>query len=102
MSVSFNLNILRADDEDYRNKIKAAKAVIEAGFELPEEMQDFFGTDEPKFGDGLCLKTVYVDMDSDDKEEYIMRDSTSYSNKVIIDLEKLPDGVRYIEALVSC
>ena len=102
MSVSFNLNILRADDEDYRNKIKAAKAMIEAGFEFTAEMEIFFGTGKPNFGDGLCLKTVYVDIDEDDEEEYIMRSNDNSSNKVIIDLDKLPDGVRYIEAEISC
>lgn len=95
MGITLAVGLLRADDEVYRKKLKAAQAMIDAGFELTAEMELYFDTCRPKFGDGLKVDHFYPDDHVKmGKRPYL---SHNENQELLIDLKKLPEDIRYLK-----
>lgn len=81
---------IKAPTEDYRKKLAAYKALEDAGLDIPEELDNFFGGEEPD-KDGVAVRI----------DGAVKGDLMDGDNEVIIDLAKLPDGVTHIKVILS-
>ena len=78
------------DDEEYKKMKKVLLACNEAGVKLPEETAKYFGNNIPE----LNLLEEALEIDIQNAEEELVDDGVSTRQGIVVNIDKLPSGVR--------
>lgn len=89
MGMDFRVVFLRSrDNEEYKKKLAVLKSCMEAGVEVPDEVDDYFdGTNDPDYP--LEVKGNVIDWDDDGRQGYD------------VDVKSIPSGVERIRFEIS-
>lgn len=93
MSMSICVTGVVPADDEYKKKVAAWKACKAAGVPTPSELDKFFNYETPdELGMEMDLRR------GECSKEY----RNDYSEGYVVDVTKLPQGVRYIRLYISC
>lgn len=92
MSVSVHIVGIKPATNEYKKKLAAYRACVEADVPVPSELRTFF--------DGLSLESVPTDGMEVEVYDAIIGDP-GYGSGAIIDLSKLPEGVTRLRVYMS-
>lgn len=94
MSVSLGMYGVMPPTDEYRKKLAVYRACRAAKVEVPEEVQRFFDDHEPD--------ELGIEVDVRDNRQCTTEFSDDCREGYVVDLEKLPRGVRYLRVYLSC
>lgn len=80
---------VKPPDKEYKKKLKAFKALKEAGIDVPEELEEYFGYQESPIEGGMEVEVPYS------SEEVYNGDY--YDDVYTIDLKDVPKDVKQIK-----